>query len=163
LKEVWKKIKGYDNYEISNLGRVKSLNFKRTKKEVILKNTNHSAGYLAVSLSKNGKLTPFLIHRIVASEFLDNNLDLSDVNHINGIKTDNKLNNLEWVNHSDNLKHAFKTGLHKETSNKIALNTQTGIFYTSMSEAAKSINISIFYLSMMINGKCKNKTNIIII
>lgn len=158
MEETWKKINDYDNYMVSNLGKVKSLNFKRTKTEKILKNIKHSVGYTAISLSKNGKLTPFLIHRLVACAFLDNPSKLSDVNHINGNKTDNNINNLEWVSHSQNLKHAFKTGLHKKTSNKIVINNETGIFYNTIGEASKTINTSIQYLSMKLNGYCKNNT-----
>lgn len=143
---------------VSNLGRIKSLNFRRTKVEKILKSINHSVGYNSISLSKDGKLTPFLIHRLVATAFLNNYENLTDVNHINGNKKDNRVENLEWLNHSENLKHAFKTGLHKKTSNKIVINNETGIFYNTIGEASKTINTSIQYLSMKLNGYCKNNT-----
>ena len=160
MEETWKKINDYDNYMVSNLGKVKSLNFRRTKVEKILKITKHSVGYSAVSLSKNGKLTPFLVHRLVACAFLNNNKRLSDVNHINGNKKDNDVNNLEWVSHSENQKHAYKMGLNRATNNKIIINIENGIFYQSITEASKTTNTSIQYLSMMLNGICKNKTNL---
>ena len=160
LNEIWNKIDGYDNYQVSNFGRVKSLNFRRTKKSAILKNTNQSVGYLVVSLGKDGKLNHFLVHRLVASSFLKNNQNLKEVNHKNGNKKDNNLQNLEWISSSNNKNHAHKPGLISKTSNKLVINIENGIFYKSISEAAKTINTSIYYLGMMLNGKCKNKTNI---
>jgi hypothetical protein len=107
--EIWKDIEGYQgSYQVSNLGRVKSL---LNSKEIILKPIN-SKGYSSVFLS-NGKGTvkKFKIHRLVCICFLPNLENKPQVNHINGIKTDNRLENLEWSDNSSNQIHAIKTGL----------------------------------------------------
>ena len=106
--EVWKKINGFEDYEISNLGRVKSLK----KGELILKNVLNK-GYFNVWLCKNNSSKKMLVSRLVALNFIDNNYNYLCVNHINGIKTDNRVENLEWCTHSENTLHAFKTGLKK--------------------------------------------------
>lgn len=111
--EVWKKIIGFENYEVSNLGNVKNTNFKRTRKEKIMKSTKNSSGYLLLSLFKNGKRNRFQVHYLVAISFINNFENKKCINHINGIKTDNRLENLEWNTHSENTKHAFKIGLMK--------------------------------------------------
>jgi len=107
--EIWKPIKGYEGlYEISSLGRVKS--FKRIKTRILkLCNSN---GYLSVSLiDKNKVYKTFKIHRLVAINFIDNPENKEQVNHKNGIKSDNNLHNLEWCTPSENQIHANKTGL----------------------------------------------------
>lgn len=110
--EVWKPIEGCDGYEVSNLGRVKS--FWRRKKPHILKPTRFcGSDYLHVVFIINGKRKYFAIHRLVAKAFVPNPENKPCVNHINGVKTDNRAENLEWVTYSENLQHAYKTGLHK--------------------------------------------------
>ena len=102
-EEVWKPIKDYEGlYEISNLGRVKSLNYKRTGKEKILKNTENSKGYLIVCLTKNEKRKQFKIHRLVAEAFIPNPEDKPCIDHINTIKNDNRVENLRWVTNEEN-------------------------------------------------------------
>lgn len=106
MKEIWKNIDGYDGkYQVSNLGNVKS--YKNLKKE-LCKN-----GYLRVTLYKEGKAKRFLVHRLVANTFLENKSNKPQVNHIDGNKTNNQINNLEWVTSSENNKHAHKIGLNK--------------------------------------------------
>lgn len=97
MKEIWKDIQGYEGlYQISNLGRVKSLNFNNTRKEKIMKPLLSNNGYLRVSLSNKMKKKKYFIHRLVAQEFIPNPNNLSEINHINEIKTDNSVKNLEY-------------------------------------------------------------------
>lgn len=111
LKEEWKDIKGYPNYQVSNMGRVKSLerNVVRGRgglykiEEKILKSVKNNGGYFSVSLSKENKSKYFSVHRLVASAFLPNPDNLPQVNHINEIKTDNRVENLEWCDRSYNI------------------------------------------------------------
>ena len=102
--EFWKTIEGFENYQVSNLGNVKSLNYNGTKKEKILKPNLDKFGYLRVNLYSNKKMKYFKIHQLVAIEFLNhipNKITLV-VNHKNFIKTDNRLENLEIITSREN-------------------------------------------------------------
>jgi len=106
--EIWKPIVGYEElYEVSNLGRVKNCRFNKIKKPRI------RAKYYSVTLFKDGKLKDFTVHRMMAEAFLENKKEC--VNHIDGNRLNNNLNNLEWVSHRENsvhrdLKRKTKTG-----------------------------------------------------
>ena len=121
--EVWKPIKNYENYyEISNLGRVRSIprnenirfsSRKHTRILKLYKNINKrgkATGYRVV-LCKNNKTKKFMVHRLVALAFIDNIHNYSFINHINGIKDDNRVENLEWCTSVENLNHALDNNL----------------------------------------------------
>lgn len=104
--EIWKPIKGYeDRYEASSHGRIRSYN-KKTQTYLIMKPFNHK-GYYRMDL--RGKSPR--VHRIVAQTFIPNPLNKPEINHINGIKTDNRIENLEWCTRQENQNHAYDTGL----------------------------------------------------
>lgn len=111
--EIWKPIEGYEGlYEISNLGRVKSLgrtNRGGTKPEKIMRQQKQWTGYLQLGLTGlDGKQRYKKVHRLVATAFIPNPENKPMVNHKNGIKDDNRVENLEWVTASENHLHAFK-------------------------------------------------------
>jgi hypothetical protein len=108
--EEWRDIPGYEGlYQASNMGWIKSL---VGRKERILKPVMHSNGYMRVSLYIDKKLQQKYIHRLVAETFLANPQNKSEVNHLDGNKTNNHVENLEWATSSENKEHAYKTGLY---------------------------------------------------
>ena len=115
-EEIWKDIEGYEGlYQVSNLGRVKRMRFinKNTniEKERIKSQKIRKDGYLEVALYKNGKGKYIQVHRLVAKSFIPNPKKLPQVNHIDGNKENNCVDNLEWVTNKENVTHAIKTGL----------------------------------------------------
>lgn len=105
MEETWKVIDGYENYEVSNLGRVMSLKYHRGNRKVILKQSINAYGYPVVSLSKNGKSAPIAVHRLVATAFIPNPNNLPQVNHKDECKTNNAVWNLEWCDVSYNVSY----------------------------------------------------------
>jgi hypothetical protein len=112
--EEWKTIKGFEDYQISNFGRVKSFKKYHYTNERILKPSRDKSGngYLFVNLCKNGKRKIYCVHRLVLCNFklMDNYLDF-EVNHIDGNKLNNCIYNLEWCTKSENEFHAYRIGL----------------------------------------------------
>ena len=120
MKEIWKEINGYEGlYVVSNTGRVKNVpripppgtpkwKLKEYKKEKEKKPGANQFGYLMTTLYKNHKGKRFQIHRLVAIAFIINPNNKPCVNHINGLKTDNGVKNLEWVTYSENELHSYK-------------------------------------------------------
>ena len=142
----WKNIKQNDGYLISNEGQVFS---KFTREEKIL--TNRDDGYQVVVLSKNNKSESYYIHRLVATAFIPNPENLPEVNHKDGNKSNNIVDNLEWVTTSDNILHSYealKRVRPKDYSpkrQKIAMLDDKGNIlktYPSMREAERQLNLS---------------------
>lgn len=129
MNEIFKDIEGYEGiYQISNLGRVKSLNYNHTRKEKILKPRNcHS--YLRVQLYKNGQKEMPFIHRLVAQAFLSNPQNLPEVNHKDEDKSNNCVDNLEWVTRKENINYGTRTlRAAEKCSKKVLQFTKDGTF-----------------------------------
>lgn len=113
---IWKEIKGYENsYWINNFGYIKRIYSNGSEK--VLKQQLNKGGYLYVCLCKNGTKKFVRVHKLVAETFIKNDSKNKEINHINGIKTDNRVENLEYVSRSENLLHAYRCGLEKRQYN----------------------------------------------
>lgn len=103
MTEIWKNIDGYDGkYMISSLGRVKALNYHCSGKEKIMSPELMKKGYLRASLLKDGIRERIMVHRLVATHFIDNPNNKPFVDHIDGNKTNNRVENLRWVTNQEN-------------------------------------------------------------
>ena len=155
MKEIWKDIPGYEGlYQVSNLGRVKSLVYvtrcSQVKREKILTQAMHN-GYVYVTLHKDGSMKSKRVHRLVANAFIPNEAQKRCVNHKNGNKQDNTVMNLEWCTHSENSIHAWNTGLQNRNHNKnntksievkqYSVDLQLIDVFPSMNEAARKTGI----------------------
>ena len=117
--EIWKSIKYYENYEVSNLGRVKSIS---NGKDVFLKFRDNGKGYNVSALYNKGVRKDIKVHRLVAINFIENKHNKPQVNHINGIKSDNNSDNLEWCTNKENTIHSYSLGLQKTKLTKEDVN-----------------------------------------
>lgn len=153
--ENYKKVIGFANYEVSNLGNVRNIKTSKILKPCKFKNTD----YYYLDLCTFGKKSRYLLHRLVISTFTDNcNLELQ-VNHINGDKSDNSLENLEWCNRSENQKHSILIGLRhtrgeKNSQSKLSEKNVLGIFNDKRiyKEISKEYDISIPTISDIKRG-----------
>lgn len=149
----YKKILNFSRYLVGEDGHVYlKANFTPMKEQM----TN--AGYLRVTLvNDSGEAKTINVHRLVAQEFCPNEEELPEVNHINGIKTDNRADNLEWVSRADNLKHAYESGLmpNDASPKKVtATNMETGeqMEFPSIYKAARFFGISQGNICMCCKG-----------
>ena len=182
MKEVWKDIKDYEGiYQISNFGRVKSLNYKSTGPEKIMKLQEHKNGYFTVMLYKDGRQKRVLVHRLVAEVFIANPYNLPCINHKDENTSNNHISNLEWCsykynnnygNHNERLSESHKGDknqmygrtkekhpmygmrLDKNPNSKKVICITTGEIFNSIKEAESKTNSS--HVADCCNGKRKS-------
>ena len=182
MKEEWRPVKDYENlYMVSNMGRVKSLertvrNGKgcyRTVPERILKAGKNNNGYLQVQLHQDGKRKVYLVHRLVATVFCENQMGYNEVNHLDEDKENNCADNLEWCNRSYNLtyngraKKVGKKSAEKLTNNPkiskpiIGIDKVTGLIveFPSAHEAERETGINQGSITKCCKGKYKSAGN----
>lgn len=173
-EEIWKPIKSTLFHEVSNHGRVRSIDhvtvtnhpncgvFSQRRNGKIIKPVI-VLGYPKVSITFNGFRKLVSVHRLVATEFLENPHNKPEINHISGVKTDNHISNLEWSTSSENQIHAFKTGLQKtRVGNKNKLTRLPDIYIPILKECrqrgfkgydiAKYFGMSISHINGIIAG-----------
>lgn len=174
--EVWKDIVGYEgHYQVSSIGRVKSLarvvesrkGVFGNKKENFLKPTKNRKGYLNLKLCKkiDGVCSEksVIVHRLVANEFLENHLNKPQVNHKNGIKDDNRVDNLEWATGSENVIHALANNLkisQKGSEHPMSKLTEKDVLEIrqigrskTLKEIAKIYNVDLSLISLVLLNK----------
>ena len=146
--ETFVEIEGFENYEVSNLGKVRNIKSGR-----VLKTSLNNNGYLRLFLCENNKRKHLYLHRIIATAFIDNPGEKPCVNHIDGNKSNNFVGNLEWISRKGNTQHAIATGLRADSnmrgrtgslnplSKPVAQYTKSGDFmkvWSGYSEAARA-------------------------
>jgi hypothetical protein len=167
--EEWRSIPEFSGYDVSSLGRVRSINRlcgnrPGITKGKLLKPFVNKRGYLEVNLYKNSKSTAKIIHRLVAQAFIPNDNNKPQVNHIDGNKLNNKVSNLEWMSNSENQKHAYSLGLQPsragESNNKATITdkdvTRLKLLYNSgktTKEVSELIGVSLSIVRQIIYGK----------
>lgn len=166
--EIWSSIEGYSNYEVSDLGRVRSFRImkklrKGTTKEVILKQ-NIIKGYHNVTFYRDGIRKNLRVSRLVAIAFIGNPHGKPEVNHKDGDKSNNRVDNLEWSTSSENTQHAYDTGLmnapiYRGTFDKpvLAIKDLSIIQFSSRRECARELGIPFGSMGKLVDsGKDRN-------
>jgi hypothetical protein len=148
--EEWASIHGYPSYEISNYGRVFNVQYQR-----FLKPRFDSDGYARVTLRNSNRSSDKKIHRLVASEFLPDRPEAVQVNHDDGDKGYNYVENLEWMTPTENQNHAFRTGLNKSGRKRAVRIVETGEVFDSLTFCALAINASPGNIAHCLSGKSK--------
>lgn len=164
--EEWNDIEGYKGYyQVSNFGRIKSLRFNKIRNLIKTK-----YGYYDIGLNLNGKQIKFQVHRLVAISFIPNPENKPQVNHINGIKTDNRVENLEWATRQENIKHSYLNGFHKSIKGEKKFNsklTEKDVVFIrenknkfSQKELSKKYNVNQTIISRIILNRIWKHINI---
>lgn len=155
---MWKDIDNFENYKISNFGNVKSFTKRKSGNNLIPQISRK--GYQTVLLYNNGKPHQKKIHRLVAAAFISNKDKLPQVNHIDGNKQNNRVDNLEWCDNSYNQIHAYKTGLERpKFQRKIKQYSLEGEYiaeFNYIREAKRYLNIDGSSISACCRGKRKS-------
>ena len=158
IKEEWRPIFGYEGlYEVSNLGRVKSLNYNRTGKEKILKPIRLKNGYLQVCLTINGKQKMHYVHHLVAQSFYGGCQECFQIDHINFQRDDNRVENLRYLPEKENIRRKSNPEYNKKKVSMIDLCSSSIISeFLSITDAHNRTGINKGNICSCANGKRKS-------
>lgn len=162
--EEWRDVPGYEGlYAVNINSQVKSLHARN--RNGILPQRIDRGGYYTVKLSKRGKDSTQYVHRILALAYLRNDKNKCCVNHRNGQKLQNNIENLEWVTYAENSKHAILTGLSKipSKSSRQVYDTETNQYYPNMRQAAKAKGKSYLSFKKSIKEVKMNNTGCVLV
>lgn len=151
--QEWRIIEGLEGYEISNYGNVRN-----NKTGRIIKNCYDLNRYFIVTLRKNKLKKTISVHRLVAKAFIPNPYNKETVNYINGIKTDNKVENLEWATRKEQAIHRDKTGLRQIINNIRVINNITKETYNSIADLCNKENLVYSSMQAKLKGNRTNNT-----
>ena len=157
MEEVWKDIEGYEGlYQVSNLGRVKNIRTGRLLKPYIDK-----GGYCRVHLCIRNKPRHIFVHRLVAEAFIANPNNMPEVNHKSEVKTENTVDNLEWVSHKANINYGSRTDRTSTPVLQFSMNYVLINKYSSLHKASRETNVDDGHISQCCQGKRKTCRNFI--
>lgn len=164
----WKKIEGYENYSVSDTGLVRN----NATEKLISPYATKKGGYLRLGLGNNGIRKNFLVHRLVAQAFIPNPDNFDTVDHINGDRTDNRVENLQWLSNRDNIKR-FWNGIsderrksisnflkgnadrYRKATSKPVVCLETDKVYESSGQAARELNLCRSHILRVAKGEYK--------
>lgn len=154
MEEEWRAVIGYSwGYEASSLGRIRSLNYRRSGKVGVLHPRKNRWGYLEVTLWHNGGRCTVSVHKLIATAFLEKPKLAEVVNHKDGNKTNNRVDNLEWSTYKDNAIHSVNV-LHKNIKPIICI--ETGERFWSAAEASRDMGLNASHIAKVAKGKRKS-------
>ena len=173
MEEIWKDVVGYKGlYQVSNLGKVKSYSrvvrckggFRTQPSKVLSPQTDKRKNfYNFVRLYKNGISKPFFVHRLVANAFIPNPQNIPQVNHKDGNKLNNNVDNLEWCSTRENCLHAFRLGLNTPQITHYrgvkAFRCDNNSFvgeFDSIHSAAKKLGLNVAHVCSVLHGRYKH-------
>lgn len=160
MEEEWKTIKDYPNYQVSNLGNVKSLDYKGTGKEKIKKSEDNGNGYLRVVLYKNGKGKHYYVHRLVAQAFITNPDNLPQVNHKDENPSNNCVSNLEYCDQKYNnsfgtrIERIVKANINHPNKSKIVVQYDLDGNYINEFPSAREVERQLGFSNQSILYSC---------
>lgn len=160
-EETWKQVPGYEDiYEASNLGRIRSYHRHKFGAEIphVMIPANNKKGYPQLVFTKNGKPKTRSVHRIIAETFIPNYNNLPQINHIDLNKENNRVDNLEWCDGFENMRHAYIHGVFREKKPYgIPVRCiESGVVYASAREAYRMLGISFFTIGRVCLKKIKS-------
>lgn len=154
MNEIWKDVVGYEGlYQVSNMGRVKSLNYWRTGQERLLRLIPSTSGYLKVKLHRDSKGKWYNVHKLVAQAFIPNPNSKPCIDHINTIRTDNRADNLRWVTCKENSNNLLTREHIKQLRKKEVFCEDT--IYNSIAECAEHYNVKRTTMNGWLTGQNK--------